>query len=63
MAANTEEYIRVVDGYLELRQKLGKGEVSGSGKSTTFFTTRGNVDVEGNDGYRIGVNLYKPKGA
>ena len=63
MAANTEEYIRVVNGYLELRQKLGKGEVSGSGKSLVMFSTRGNMPVEGSDGYMIGVNLYKPKNA
>ena len=61
--ATTEEYIRVKDGYLELRQKLGKGEVSGSGKSLVMFSTRGNIDVEGSEGYRIGVNLYRPKNA
>jgi len=63
MTVSTEEYIRVKDGYLELRQKLSKGEQSGSGKSIVFFTTRGNIDVEGSEGYRIGVNLYKPRGA
>ena len=63
MAANAEEYIRVKDGYLELRQKLGKGEPSGSNKSLVFYSTRGNMPVEGSDGYMIGVNLYKPKNA
>ena len=60
MTTKTEEYIRVIDGHLEIRQKLGKGAPSSSGKSTIFFSTQGNIEV---DGYSLGVNLYKKKGA
>lgn len=54
---NGEEFMRVKDGYLEIRQKLGPaGKLSSSGKSKVHFSTNGNVDV---DGYKLGVNLYK----
>lgn len=60
MTAKNEEYIRVVGGFLEIRQKLGKGKLSTSGKSHNLFSTGGNVEVEGSDGMMLGVNLYKP---
>ena len=61
MTVKTEEYIRVVDGYLEIRQKLGKGTPSKStGKSMVFYSTIGNIEIEGSGGMMLGVNLYKP---
>ena len=54
------EYMRVSeDGFLEIRKKLDKGEISASGKSTVFFSTKGNKDI--GDGYMLGVNLYKSR--
>jgi hypothetical protein len=49
------EYIRVTsDGYLEIRQKVGKGTVSASGKSLVVVSTGGFKPVDGGD---IKVNL------
>jgi len=48
------EYIRVKDGHLEIRQKVTKGKLSASGKSTVVVSTGGFTEVEGDD---IRVNL------
>lgn len=50
----SEEYIRVKDGYLEIRQKVGKGTISSSGKNMTVVSTGGFQGIEGSD---IRVNL------
>lgn len=42
---------------IDLKEEQGK---SGSGKSTIIATTSGNVTVEGTDGMKLGLNLYKP---
>lgn len=38
-----------------------KGETSGSGKSEVIASTKGNVDVPGAAGVKLGLNVYKPK--
>ena len=48
------EYIRVKGGYLENRQKVGKGKLSASGKNHTVVSTGGFTEVDGDD---IRVNL------
>lgn len=58
---NGDEYLRVQDGFLEIRAKLGKGTLSGSGKSLVLASSRGNQDADGNhDGktVRVGFNAY-----
>lgn len=54
MANTTEEYIRVKGSFLEIRQKIGKGTVSGSGRNMTVVSTGGFQGIEGSD---IRVNL------
>lgn len=34
--------------------------VSASGKSTTVASTKGNVTIDGTDGIKMGLNVYKP---
>ena len=51
---NGEEYIRIAGGYLEIRQKLGSGQISASGKSTVLVSTGGFKPVEGSE---VRVNL------
>lgn len=51
---NTAEYIRVEDGFLEIRQKIGAGHVSASGKSKVVVSTGGFKPVDGSD---VRVNL------
>jgi hypothetical protein len=52
------EYIRVQGGYLEIRQKLGEGVISGTGKSRVLASTGGFQAVDGSD---IRVNLVAIK--
>lgn len=51
--------MEVKDGRLIINVALTDGVQSGSGKSIVYFTTGGNVGIDG--GYKIGVNLYKSK--
>ena len=41
---------------VDLTQEFGK---SASGKSIIIGSTEGNVDVDGADGVKIGLNVYK----
>ena len=52
--ANGGEYIRVAGGYLEIRQKVGAGHVSSTGKSKVVVSTSGFKPVEGSE---LRVNL------
>ena len=36
-----------------------KGKSSASGKSLVIATTKGNVDVPGADGVKLGLNIYR----
>ena len=61
MAEKTNtEYIKVVGGYLELRQKLTGGKPSASGKSNVYVSTGGFMDTE-DGGYRANVTLINKK--
>jgi hypothetical protein len=48
------EYIRVAGGFLEIRQKVGAGKVSASGKSKVVVSTAGFKAIEGST---LRVNL------
>ena len=48
------EYIRVNGDYLEIRQVIGAGHTSATGKSTVVVSTGGFKPVEGTD---LKVNL------
>lgn len=39
------------------------GEPSKTGKSTVIASTRGNVPVPGQEGLRLGLNVYRVNGA
>ena len=54
------EHIRVKDGYLEIRQKVGKGTLSSSGKSLVVVSTGGFQPVDGSE---VRVNLTAIKKA
>ena len=34
---------------------------SKSGKTTVVASTEGNVDIEGHPGFKLGVNIFKPR--
>ena len=55
------EYIKVEKGYLEIRQKLGAGTRSASGKSLTLVSTGGFKEVEGTD-MRVNIIAIKKAG-
>jgi len=57
----TAEYIRISEGYLEIRAKLGPGVRSSTGKTLVMASSRGNVEAEGLiDGkvIKVGFNAY-----
>jgi hypothetical protein len=56
--ANNGEYIKVEGGYLEIRQKMGPGVLSGTGKSHVLVSTGGFKAIEGSD---VRVNLVAIK--
>ena len=58
MAADTE-YIRVANGYLEIRQKLGEGRPSQSGKTTLLVSTGGFRAIANTD-VRVNLTATKP---
>lgn len=43
---------------IDLKENLGESK---SGKSVLVASTQGNVQVEGTDGAKLGLNLYRPK--
>lgn len=57
---NNGEHIRVKDGYLEIRQKVGKGTLSSSGKSLVVVSTGGFKPIDGSE---VRVNLTAIKKA
>lgn len=50
------EYLKVENGYLEIRQKLGAGTISASGKSKVFVSSGGFKPTD-DGGYRANVVL------
>ena len=59
--AQGAEYIRIKEGYLEIRAKLGPGVRSATGKTLVVASSRGNVEAEGAiDGkvIKVGFNAY-----
>lgn len=56
---NSEEYMRVQDGYLEIRVKLGPGTPSTSGKSLVVASTGGFALV--GDGVKVNLTAIKPR--
>ena len=55
--AKKPDIIKVVDGRLVIDVALTTGKASASGKSKVYYSTLGNIELEG--GYRLGVNLYR----
>lgn len=56
-----EVYARINGDFLEVRQKLGPGKPSSTGKTTILFTTGGNIVVQGQHNGKpvfLGVNCY-----
>ena len=53
------DVIKVENGRLIMDVAITPGTPSGSGKSLVFFSTNGNREI--NEGYVIGVNLYKKR--
>lgn len=45
---------------VDLNKELG---LSKSQKNMTIATTGGNMDVPDKPGYKLGLNVYKPKGS
>lgn len=41
---------------IDLKKEFGKSK---SGKSITIASTEGNVTVEGTDGVKVGLNVYR----
>ena len=59
MAANTEEYVRVVGGYIEIRQKVGKGHPSSTGKNLVVVSTGGFKSITDSD-VRVNLTALRP---
>lgn len=60
MADKQQDIMEVRDGRLVINVAIDpKGVPSTSGKSLVHFSTHGNVVL--NDGFTVGVNLYKRK--
>ena len=59
MAKDNTEYMRVQDGYLEIRVKLGPGTPSSTGKSLVVASTGGFVAV--GDGLKVNLTAIKPR--
>jgi len=55
--SNSEDIIKVENGRLIVDVALGHPTPSSSGKTMVHFSTRGNLAI--NDGFVIGLNLYK----
>ena len=59
MAKDNTEYMRVQDGYLEIRLKLGPGTPSSTDKSLVVASTGGFVAVA--DGLKVNLTATKPR--
>lgn len=59
-----EEYIRVSEGFIEVRQRLTAPVLSKTGKTMIVFTTSGFVGVEGGvaDGVKANITVNVPRG-
>lgn len=53
-----DDIIKVENGRLIIDVALTSGIPSASGKTLVYFSSRGNKEI--NDGYVVGINLYKP---
>ena len=58
MVSQNGEYIRVKGGYLEIRQKVGAGKPSATGRSLVVVSTGGFKEVEGS-GVRVNLTAIK----
>jgi hypothetical protein len=61
MAEARPEYMRIVEGYLEIRMKVSSGTRSSTGKSLIVVTTAGYAQVEGTD-VKVNLTAIKPLG-
>jgi hypothetical protein len=59
MVSQNGEYIRVKGGYLEIRQKIGEGKPSATGRSLVVVSTGGFKEVEGGDGLKVNLTAIK----
>ena len=59
MASENGEYIRVKGGYLEIRQKVGAGKPSATGRSLVVVSTGGFKEIEGSDGVKVNLTAIK----
>ena len=59
MTTAVKDVVKVENGRLIIDVALTDGRPSASGKNVVFYTTGGNVAI--NDGFKLGVNLYKGK--
>ena len=56
------EYIRIKDGFLEIRAKLGPGEPSSTRKTMVVASSRGNKEADGQHNGKmvmVGFNAYQ----
>ena len=56
---DTAEYMRVVDGYVEIRQKVGKGHLSSTGKNNVVISTGGFTAMTDTD-VRVNLTAIRP---
>ncbi len=56
MAGKEGEYIRVIGGFLEIRQKVGAGVPSKSGKNKIVVGTSGFKAIEGSN-LKVSLNV------
>jgi hypothetical protein len=59
MVSQNGEYIRVKCGYLEIRQKIGVGRPSATGRSLVVVSTGGFKEIEGSDGVKVNLTAIK----
>lgn len=60
LEASNNLKIEVKEGVLILRIALDvEGETSKSGKSKVIASTRGNKEISGTDGGKLGLNFYR----
>ena len=57
---NGAEYIRIVGGFLEIRQAVGAGTISSTGKSLVVASTGGFKPVEGSE-IKLNLTAIKPR--
>jgi len=59
MASQSGEYIRVQGGYLEIRQKIGAGRPSATGRNLVVVSTGGFKEIDGGSGVRVNLTAIK----